>query len=59
MYKRSHVNVKVEPRFNFTFKLGTLYVVSILFTRVKFTYVYTKCCVTTGDVKLDVDTDRK
>ena len=37
MYVRSHVSVKVEPRF--TFNLNTLYLASVLFTRLKFTCV--------------------
>ena len=39
MYRRSRVNVKVEPRSTFTFTRGLSYIASISFTRVNFTCV--------------------
>ena len=35
MHERSHVNVQVEPRSNFTVMQGTSYIASISFTREK------------------------
>ena len=41
MYERPRVNAKVERGSTFTFMRDRRYIVSILFTRVKFTYVLT------------------
>ena len=41
MFERSHENVKFEPRSTVKKKLNTLYLASILFTRLKFTCLYT------------------
>ena len=42
MYERPSVNVKVERGPTFTFTRDLPYIVSILFTRVKFTCVYVR-----------------
>ena len=41
VHRKSRVNVKVEPRPNFTFKRGLSYIASFLFTHVKLTCVRT------------------
>ena len=41
MYKKSHVNVRLERGSTLTFTRDAPYIVSILFTRVKFTCVRT------------------